>query len=153
LRNLSLTFLLLLCSLLGHAQPKYFRLKPMEGYFLENKIPLKQGPNFFVITNRQTFIKYFGVMNKPDTPRFDYDNVIVMALPPSKKFSQIGFMPQAARAGNFIEVYCVMDLNKYPLTYMSYPVVAARIPKYFSVTRVNFYSDEKKKLMETVYIK
>jgi hypothetical protein len=141
------------CAVPGFAQPRYFQLKPMEGFFLENKIPLKEGPNFFVITNRQTFIKYFGLINKPDTPHFDYDNVIVMALPPSKKYSQIGFMPTAAKAGNFVEVYCLMDLNKYPLTYLSYPIVAARIPKYFSVTRVNFYRNETKELIETVYIK
>ena len=144
---------LILSALSLSAQPQYFRLKPMEGYFLDTKVPLKEGPNFFVISDRRKFIKYFGQINKPDTPNFNFDHVIVMALPPSKKQSLIGFMPQAAKAGNFIEVYCVMDLNKYPVTYTSYSIVAARIPRYFSVTRVNFYNDESKKLLETVYIK
>ena len=76
-----------------------------------------------------------------------------MALPPSKKQSVIGFIPDAAKAGNFIEVYCIMETDKYPLTYTSYPIVAARIPKYFSVTKVNFYSNDKKELMETIYVR
>ena len=138
---------------LGFAQEQYFKLKPMEGYFLDSKVPLKEGPNFFVISDRRKFIKYFGNIKKADTPNFDYDHVIVMALPPSKKQSVVGFVPDAAKAGNFIEVYCIMETDKYPLTYTSYPIVAARIPKYFSVTKVSFYSNDKKELMETVYIR
>ena len=144
---------LLLAAFHAGAQPQYFRIKPLEGYFLDTKVPLKEGPNFFVIRDRKKFIKYFGEVNKPDTPNLEFNHVIVLALPPTKKQASIGFMPTAAKAGNYIEVYCVIEENKFPLTYTAYPVVLAQIPKYFSVTKVNFYNDKTKELIASVPIR
>jgi hypothetical protein len=37
----------------SQAQPQYFRLKPLEGYFIDERISLKDGMNFFVISDRK----------------------------------------------------------------------------------------------------
>lgn len=147
------TLFLVFCVASAKAQPQWFKIKPLEGFFLDSKVPLKKGLNFFVIRDRKKFISWFGQINKPDTPNFDYDNVVVMALPASKKYSQIGFYPNAAKAGNYIEVYCSIDKNQFELTYTAYPIVVATIPKYFSVTKVNFYDAEDKKLLASVPIR
>jgi hypothetical protein len=148
-----ITLLLVFGVTSAKAQPQWFKIRPLEGFFLDNKVPLKKGLNFFVIRDRKKFISWFGQINKPDTPNFDYVNVVVMALPPSKKYSQIGFYPNAAKAGTFIEIYCSVDKNQFELTYTAYPIVVATIPKYFSVTKVNFYNAEDKKLLASVPVK
>ena len=148
-----LLFLVLFVTTKTNSQPQYFNLKPMEGYFLNDEVPLKKGLNFFVISNREKFIKHFGLINKSNAPNFDYNHIIVMALPPSKMESKIAFLPKAARAGNYIEVYCEIEKKKHSVPYTTYPIVVATIPKYFSVTKVNFYNNENKKLLESVQIK
>lgn len=153
MKHIYFFLVLLLSASFVQGQPQYFRIKPLEGYFLDPKVRLKEGPNFFVIRDRRKFIKYFGLVNKPDTPNLEFNHVIVMALPPTKKQATIGFMPKAAKAGNYIEVYCVIDEDKFPLTYTAYPVVLAQIPKYFSVTKVNFYNEKTKELIASVPIR
>jgi len=151
--KLLITLCLSLFTMAAYAQPQQFKIKPLEGFFLDGKVPLEKGPNFFVIKDRKKFISWFGHINKPDTPNFDFVNVVVMALRPTKKQAQIGFYPNAVKAGNYIEIYCTIEENKFPLTYTAYPIVLASIPKYFSVTKVNFYDLEEKKLLASVPIK
>lgn len=136
-----------------NAQPRQFKLRPLEGFFLDAKVPLKKGVNFFHIHDRRTFIRYFGLISKPDTPNFDMEDVVVMALPPAKKTSTIGFMPTAAKAGNFIEIYCMVGKEQHKVPYIAYPIVVAAIPRYFSVTKINFYDAEKKKLLQTIPVR
>ena len=141
------------CVVSLYAQPREVHLRPLDGYFLDPKVPLKEGPNFFIIRDRNKFIKYFGRVSKPDTPNLRFNQVIVMALPPTDKQARIAFMPKAMRAGNYIEVYCIVEENKYPLTYTSYPIVLAEIPKYFGVSKVNFYNHATRELIESVRIR
>ncbi len=125
----------------------------MEGYYLDSKVPLKKGLNFFVISDRSKFIKYFGRINKADTPRFDFEHVLVMALPPSNKEAKLSFLPEAAKAGNFIEIYCNATSDKHEVPYTTHPIIVAAIPKYFSVTKVNFYNEESKKLLASLLLR
>lgn len=130
-----------------HAQPIYFKLRPMEGYNLDPKIKLEKGLNFFVISDRRNFIKHFGWINKPDTPRFDYEHVLVMAMPPTNTQAFLNFEKDAAKAGNYIEVYCGVKKDKHEIPYTEYPIVVAAIPKYFHVNQVRFYENDRKKKM------
>lgn len=128
------------------AQPLTFQPRMLEGFYLDQKIPLKKGLNFFVITDRREFYKYFGKINKPDTPRFEFEDVIVMAMRPQNRQSFLSFAPDAMKAGNYIEVYCNAKHDKHKIPYTCYPIAVAAIPRYFSVTAINFYNNEKKKL-------
>lgn len=116
----------------------------MEGYYLDAKVPLKKGLNFFVIKDRKLFQRYFGKQNRPDTPRFDFEEVIVMAMRPQKKESYLSFAPDAMKAGYYIEIYCHEDHKKFKIPYVFYPIAVAAIPKYISVTSINFYDNKNK---------
>jgi hypothetical protein len=127
------------------AQPTPLKLRPMTGYFLDPKYRLDEGPNFLVISDRGKFIKLFGQISKPDTPVFDFEHVLVMALPPTKEQMRLGFEIQAFRAGPYIEVYCTYErISKHKLTYTSYPIVVAAIPRYFGVSQIRFYETKKR---------
>ena len=123
------------------------------GFYLDEKIPLEKGLNFFVLDKRKEFIKHFGLINKPDTPNFRFHHVIVMAMRPTKEQWFLSFEEDAVKAGNFIEVYCNVRHEKHEITYFDHPIVTAAIPRYFSVRKVNFYDKETKKLLASVPIK
>lgn len=147
---------LLLCCLVTittYAQPQKFKIHPLEGYYLGEKIELEKGLNFMVISNEKEFIKYFGDIDKRDKPNFDFDHVIVIARRPTKKQYFLSLDSMAVKAGNFIEVYYKEATKKHTLTYLDHPIVVASIPKYFSVTKINFYNREHKKEMTTVRIR
>lgn len=150
--------LVILCSALlictaAFAQPLKFTPRSMEGFYLDERVPLKKGLNFFVITERKEFIKYFGLINKPDTPDFDYEAAIVVAMPPQDRQSFLSFTPHAFKAGNYVEIYFTAKHDKHKIPYTAHPIVVAAIPKYLSVTTVNFYEDEKKKLYKSIRIR
>lgn len=126
------------------AQPIKFQPRIMEGYYLDQKIPLKKGINFFVIADRRAFYKFFGKLNRPDTPSFDYENVVVMAMRPQNRQWFLSFSPNAIKAGNYIELYCNERHDKHKIPYTCYPIAVAAIPRYFSVTTINFYNNKNK---------
>lgn len=153
MKQIVAAILLSLAAISVYAQPRKFKLKPLTGYYLDDRIDLKDGLNFMVISNRRDFIKHFGLMNRPDTPNFDYHHVIVIALPPTKEQYFLSYEPEAAKAGDFIEVYCNIKHEKHKITYCDHPIVTAIIPRYFSVRKVNFYDKATKKLLESVEIR
>ncbi len=146
--------ILLLFPACVFSQPQSFEMRPLEGYYLDAKIPLKKGLNFFVISDQKTFTKYFGNIHKADAPRFDFEHVLVMAMPDTKKQMILEIAPNAVKAGNYIEVYCsAKKKNKHTLTYFDHPIVVIAIPKYFSVNEINFYDKEELKLLESIHFR
>ncbi len=146
-------FFLFLFDLPVYGQPKKFKLRPITGFYLDEKIPLEKGFNFKIITNRKDFIKHFGLINKPDTPNFRIHHVIVMAMPPTKEQWFLNFEDTAVRAGNFIEVYCNTEHDKHKITYFDHPIVTATIPRFFYLNTVNFYDNKTKKLLGSIKVK
>ncbi|RYZ53295.1 MAG: hypothetical protein EOP49_07585 [Sphingobacteriales bacterium] len=151
--------LIALCSLLlsftvSTAQPIALKLRPLEGYYVDAKYPLKKGPNFFVITNDFRFEQMFGKIDNPKGPDFELEHVVVMALPPMKRDAQLSFSPGIYKAGNYMEVYCsVKEDKKHKLPYVNYPVVVAAVPVYFSVSRINFYDQQTRELLASVPVR
>lgn len=152
-KDIFFVLFLLLVGLQLHAQPRKFKLRQLTGFYLDDKVPLTKGFNFMIITNRRSFIKHFGLINKPDTPNLQYNQVIVMAMPPTKEQWFLSFEDTAVRAGNYIEVYCNVRREKHDITYLDRPIVTASLPKFFSVRTINFYDNKTKKLLGTVPVK
>jgi|SRR5690606_4728052 hypothetical protein len=146
-------FVLSLLSFSASAQPQLFSVRNLEGYYLHEKISLKRGLNFFSIGDKKTFVKYFGNIEKEDTPDFAKEQVIVMAMPPSQKESILGFFPNGIKAGLKLEIYCQLDLNKGKIPYTWYPIAVAAIPRYLHVREIHFYDEKNKKLLKKVKLK
>lgn len=149
LRILIIILFTLLCCKVT-AQPKTIKLRPLDGYFILNDKEIQKKTNCIVITNRRDFQRLFGSINKPDTPDFNKEIVVVLALPPAHKQSKIWFERALIKAGNFIEVYCGLQRNVHSVPYKSYPIVAAALPRSKEITYVNFYNEKDMKLIESV---
>lgn len=136
------------------AQPQPVKIKPLRDYyFIGQGMLLKSGINCFAITDRETFDKFFGKTNRPDTPAFVSEIMLVMLMRESKQDSKLSFDRVDMKAGNFIEVYCSSNLNKGRLTYTTYPIAACTIPKYKGITKLNFYNSKNMKLVQAVALK
>lgn len=106
-----------------------------------------------VISNEKVFKKYFGNYDIEGKPNFDFEYVLVWAIPPTKKQYTIAVDTMATKAGDFIEVYYSLSEKKHELTYLDHPIVVAAIPQYFSVRKVDFYNKENNKLEKSVRIR
>jgi hypothetical protein len=136
------------------AQPQPVKIRPLRDYyFIGQGMQLKTGINCFAITDREAFDKFFGKTNRPDTPAFANEIMLVMLMRESKQDSKLMFDRVDMKAGNFIEVYCSANMNKGRLTYTMYPIVACTIPKYKGITTLNFYSSKNMKLIQRVALK
>ncbi|WP_276131874.1 hypothetical protein [Polluticoccus soli] len=144
---------ILFSSIQASAQPKLVNVKPLYNYdFVGDASDLKPGINCFVITQRKHFDKFFGKTNRPDTPHFAKENVLVLLMPETRKDSKLSFKRVDTKAGDFIEAYCNLDLYKGTVNYKFYPMALAVIPKYPGIKKVNFYND-KTRLIKSVEIK
>lgn len=137
-------FLLLYTSPL-EAQPQPIELRILQGYYANEKLKLDDGVNYIVFSKERDFERYFGHIEKEDQPNFDFEYVIVMLTKPTKEQYFLSFKPAGMKAGDFIEVYCSVKYDKHELTYYDHPIAIAAIPKYFAVTKINFYNDDEKK--------
>ncbi len=136
------------------AQPVQVQIRPLRDYyFTGDGSQLKPGINCFAITDRQQFNKFFGKTNRPDTPAFASEIMLVMLMRESKQDSKLSFDKVDMKAGNFIEVYCSSKINKGKLTYTTYPIAVCAIPKYKGITKLNFYNYKTMKLIQTVGLK
>lgn len=134
------------------AQPSAVNVKPLYNYdFVGDATDLKPGVNCFVITDRRYFDKFFGKSARPDTPHFTKENVLVLLMPQTNKDSKLGFK-KVDKAGDFMDAYCELELNKGKLPYKFFPVAVAVIPKYHGVRKVNFYNDTRR-IIRTVEVK
>lgn len=144
---------IILSSRYAVAQPKPVNVKPLYNYdFVGDGADLKPGVNCFVITQRKHFDKFFGKTNRPDTPHFARENVLVLLMPQTSKDSKLSFKHIDTKAGDFIEAYCHLDLYKGTVNYKFHPMAIAIIPKYTGIKRVNFYNDNIR-LIKSVEIK
>lgn len=156
MRLLTVLYLLLfplLVTFSASAQPTTVKIRPLEGYFILDEHLLEKKINCLVIDNRKDFIKYFGLVNRPDTPQFSREIMIVLALEPSKKQSKISLERVTMKAGDYLEVYCGLQLNLFPLTYTAYPIVAGTVPRIPGITTINFYNEKGMKLMASLPIR
>lgn len=145
--------LLLLVGVAVDAQPSTVKIRPLEGYFILDEHLLEKGINCLVISDRREFIKYFGLVNRPDTPQFTKEVMIVLALSPTKKQSKISLERATMKAGDYLEVYCGIQLNLFPLTYTAYPIVAGTVPRLPGITTINFYNQKGMKQMASLPVK
>lgn len=129
-----------------YAQPTPVKLRILSGYNIAPKILLQNGANFFVITKQKMFDKTFGIDKGtpplPEPPDFNKEIVIVMAGQPTTHETVTQFTG-AMHAGSFIEVYCNFKRTITPLTYISYPLVVAALPKMADVNEIRFYEGSK----------
>ena len=146
-------FFLLVMPTVLYAQPTPINVKPLYHYdFVGINIDLKPGVNCFVITNHKQMEKFFGKTNRPDTPDFSKEQVLVLLVPPAKKDAKLSFDRINMKAGNFVEVYCTTKLNLGRLTYTATPVAVCTIPIYPGVEKVKFYNDDMR-LIKAVDVK
>lgn len=134
------------------AQPQQLKLRLLEGYHANEKLKLEKGINFLVFSKEREFERYFGKSFKEDKPNFDFEHVIVMLTPPTRDQYFLSFNEDAAKAGNFIEIYCSIRKEKHSLSYMDHPIAIAALPKYFIIERIDFYTEKKKKLLKRVKV-
>lgn len=136
-----------------NAQPTQVQTKTLRDYFFIGEgIDLKSGVNFFAVTTRKQFNRFFGETNRPDTPNFSKEIMLVMVMPASNHDAKLSFDRVDARAGNFIEVYCNIQQRGGKLPYTTYPLSVCAIPKYADVKKLRFYNN-KMRLIETVDVK
>ena len=152
--RLPISFLILafLLSVTSYAQPVPVELHKMPDYYYVGDLQLKSGVNFFVLTERKDFDKMFGRTNRPDTPHFTKEVMLVMLVPETNKDAKLEVNKVNMKAGDFVEVYCDIDLNKGKLPYKTYPIGTYVIPRFKGTDKIRFYDNRKMKLLETVEI-
>lgn len=132
----------LLLGYTSYSQPQQVELKPMQDYyFLGDATHLKDGVNCYVITSRKDFKKIFGETNRPDTPFFDREWMLVLLMPKTQWHNKVDFQQISMKAGHYIEVYCKVVNSNKKLTYDFFPIKVCRIPKYKGVTKIKFYNE------------
>lgn len=146
-----LLLLFLFVPVLLFAQPTPVQVKPVKDYFFSgDNNALKKGLNCLIIKNRKQFEKLFGETDRADTPDFQKEMMLLLLLPATKKEAKLVFRRITMKAGDFIEVYCEVDKNVQPLTYLYNPLSACIIPKYPGIRHVDFYDVDDMKLISTV---
>lgn len=147
---LALVFVCLTC--LGYAQPGNVSIRPLQDYHFFSENELKDGVNCFVLTNRKQMEKMFGKIDRPDTPDFAKEFLLVMVMPVTKKETRLGYKGISVKAGEFIEVYCDVSLKGHRLTYDYNPIAVAIIPRYNNVRTIHFFDEKKKRLISSVAV-
>ena len=141
------------CSAI-YAQPTPVEIKQLLGhYYVGTRQQLKDGVNCFVITDRKDYEEFFGKTDRADTPKFSKEIMLVLLMPASKKDSKMEFKKVDMKAGDFVEAYCALDLNKGRMPYEAYPIATCVIPRYNGVKKVNFYNERGMKLIQSVPFK
>lgn len=148
-----LLFILLFSAFTMSAQPVPVKIRQLPTYYFIEKSGerLKNGVNYFVITDRKVFEKMFGKSSRADTPQFSKEMVLVMVMPASKKESTLRFERVMMQAGDFVEVYCKQDLNHHKVNYEMSATAVAALPKSVGVKKVIFY-DQYMRRLETVEV-
>ena len=152
MNKLLLIVICLFSCLTGYTQPQQIKLRMLIGYHANEKLKLHKSVNYLVFSKEREFERYFGKSFKENKPNFDHEHVIVMLTEPTREQYFLSFAETAVKAGNFIEIYCNVNKEKHLLPYTDHPIAIAAIPKYFSVNRIDFYSNEKKKLLKRVKV-
>ncbi|RYD57106.1 MAG: hypothetical protein EOP56_09895 [Sphingobacteriales bacterium] len=150
---LSLAFIMLLVNT-TKAQPVPVKMRQLGSYFYIDKggaQKLKNGVNYFVISDRKSFEKLFGRMSRADTPQFSKELVVMMVMPASKRESTLKFERVSMKAGDYLEVYCGQDLYHHKVNYEMNAVAVAAIPRAAGTKKVIFYDQYMRKL-ETLEI-
>ncbi len=149
-RLIFIMFLLLPCVL--KAQPQPVPVRFLQDYYYLGAAPLNEGVNAFVVTSRKDFKKLFGITQRPDTPDFSKEWMIVLLMPKTKWDAKIDIKDVSMKAGSFIEVYTKVFEGRHKLTYDNYPIRVAVIPRYKGINRVNFYDGKRLKPLANVVI-
>lgn len=137
----------------AYAQPVPVKMRPLDSYYYVDKKGerLKNGVNYFVISDKKSFEKVFGKGTRADTPQFSKEIVIMMVMPASKHESNLKFDRVSMKAGDFVEVYCTQKLNHHKVNYEMNAVAVAAIPRSPGIRKVIFYDQYMRKL-ETVEV-
>lgn len=133
----------LLLPFLIKAQPEKVPIRFLQDYYYYGTTPLKEGVNAFIVTKRRDFEKLFGKTNRPDTPDFSKEWMVVLAMPKTKWNAKIEIDKVSTKAGSFIEVYTHIDDGRRKYSYDSYPIKVALIPKYKNIKKLNLYEGRK----------
>lgn len=139
------------CALLS-AQPVPGTITPMQDYHFYSDADLKSGVNCMVLTNRKQMEKVFGKIDRPDTPDFSKEFLLVMVMPSTKKDAKLRFKGMSIKAGGFIEVYCEVHQKGHLLTYDHYPIAVATIPRKEHINTIHFFDEKRKHLISSVAI-
>lgn len=137
-----------------YAQPTPVEIRQLSNhYYIGTRQQLKDGVNCFVIDNRKDYEDFFGKTDRADTPKFSKEIMLVLLMPASKKESHMAFKKVDMKAGDFVEAYCSLDLNKGKTPYEAYPIATCAIPRYKGVKKVNFYNEKGMKTLQSVPFK
>jgi len=148
------TLIFIMFCLFANAQPQQVEARFLQDYYyLGNGMDLKSEVNYFVIANRKEFKKLFGVTHRPDTPDFSKEIMLAIIMKQTKWNPSVNMNKICMKAGGFIEVYCDLDEGRHQLTYKTYPLKVCIIPRYPSVTKINFYNNWKMRLLASVPVK
>ncbi|RYE25275.1 MAG: hypothetical protein EOP51_04685 [Sphingobacteriales bacterium] len=154
MRKLLLSVMMICAYAAVQAQPTPVEIRQLPNhYYIGTRQQLKDEVNCFVIADRKEYEAFFGKTDRPDTPKFSKEIMLVLLMPLSKKDSRMEFKKVDMKAGDFVEAYCALDLNKGKMPYEAYPIVTCAIPRYAGVKKVNFYNDKNMKLLESVPFK
>lgn len=133
--------LLLIISSPGWAQPVQVQITPLQDYYYFSTRELQDGVNCHVLTNRKQMDKMFGKIDRPDTPDFSKELLLVMVMPKTKRQAKLSYK-RSMMAGDFIEIYCDIDLKGHRLTYEYNPIAVAIIPRYKDIRKIEFYDQD-----------
>jgi len=148
--------LLSFCTLKGYGQPYDVKIKTLPDtiFFIDPKIPLEDGLNYYVFNKKADFNKLFGLTKyhteKSDIIDFKKELPIALALYPPNSDVHIKFV-RAFKVGSIIEVFFTISRKHYPTTYTTYPLLIGTLPRIADVNTIQFYID--KELQKEVKIK
>ena len=134
------------------AQPQVGSIRPMQDYHFYSETELKDGINCMVLTNRKQMERIFGKIDRPDTPDFAREYLLVMVMPATKKETGLKYKSMSVKAGEFIEVYCEVNLKGHRLTYEYNPIAVATIPRQDNIRTIHFFDEKRKRLIGSVNV-
>ena len=149
-------FLISLCTLKGYAQPYDVKIKTLADtiFFIDPKIPLETGLNYYVFNKKADFNKLFGLTKyhteKSNIIDFKKELPIALVLYPATSDVHMQFV-RAFKVGSIIEVFFTISRKHNPTTYTTHPLMIGTLPRIADVNTVQFYID--KELQKEVKIK
>lgn len=140
------------------AQPNTIEVKDMQHYYYfpergEENQNLKKGANCFVLTTRKEMDKMFGKTDRPDTPDFKKEWMLVILMPKAKWHNIVDMELSATLIGTSLMVFCKVKESNKKLTYDHNPIKVCTVPHFKQVKTIIFHSDKHQRIYASIPVK